>query len=328
MRHIDLDQFWPMQSAHSSQAQKPGNEAGTTSFAPKHVPETSAAPPPLPAAQTNPPPMSAPFYADDLENLPEELLAASAGWIAPPAPPITAHEEQGSTPPALTSPPEAVTLEAVVPQARQDPPETAAAQAPTAPAPRRKRDYTALVWGTSGFLAGMLAWHVVGFWSFVSNVVLNADDPRARTLEGFLPQVGIAGPAPEQKNLSRLSTPAKALIPVAAKKDGGAQFACVALAMDRSAGATRSVACSGTHADMRDAGFNRRTDRLALRPRLQDPVAWTGTTAVQISETAEPVAPETMATAPDTQTSGIETGTLRDADLKLDLNSAGLNEAH
>jgi hypothetical protein len=38
----------------------------------------------------------------------------------------------------------------------------------------RPRVTPALLWGGIGFVLGALFWHLVGFWSFVSDVVLNA----------------------------------------------------------------------------------------------------------------------------------------------------------
>ncbi len=50
---------------------------------------------------------------------------------------------------------------------------------PRRPAPLRARHTrTAIVWGSLGFLTGALFWHAMGFWTFVSNVVWNANAPR------------------------------------------------------------------------------------------------------------------------------------------------------
>jgi hypothetical protein len=39
--------------------------------------------------------------------------------------------------------------------------------------PRRRSYRTALLWAAGGFLAGALFWYAVGFWRFVSDVVLD-----------------------------------------------------------------------------------------------------------------------------------------------------------
>lgn len=46
------------------------------------------------------------------------------------------------------------------------------------PAPRKPRRTlrAALLWGALGFFAGAVFWHAVGFWTFVSEVVLNRED--------------------------------------------------------------------------------------------------------------------------------------------------------
>lgn len=38
-----------------------------------------------------------------------------------------------------------------------------------------RRNRTALYWGGLGFVIGALFWHFIGFWSFVSQIVLNGD---------------------------------------------------------------------------------------------------------------------------------------------------------
>ncbi len=54
-----------------------------------------------------------------------------------------------------------------------DPHDGAAGEASGSPVTR------SLVAGIAGFLAGAVAWHFVGFWSFVSSVVLRGPDPAA-----------------------------------------------------------------------------------------------------------------------------------------------------
>ncbi|MGL4395128.1 MAG: hypothetical protein ACRCS9_01185, partial [Hyphomicrobium sp.] len=43
------------------------------------------------------------------------------------------------------------------------------------PLPRRRFDTTPIAWGGLGFIAGALVWHFIGFWAFVSTIVLNQD---------------------------------------------------------------------------------------------------------------------------------------------------------
>ncbi len=196
------------------------------------------------------------------------------------------------------------------------------------PLARVRRDWTPLVWGGLGFMAGMLAWHVIGFWTFMSDVVLNANDTRTVTRGG-----PVAARAPSQKTpkaavKETAATGVASTAPVTAHKlaaslsgtagtgpPPSAETVCMTLALNRAAGTTAPAACAEEAvAGLRDSGFNRRADRLALRPRLQDPVAWTGGTAVDTTR-VEPPAAETEAAAEPV----MDFGTLQPADLKLDM---------
>src|SRR5262245_1448017 len=89
-----------------------------------------------------------------------------------------------------------------------------------------------IAWCTAGFLAGAAFWHFVGFWSFISAVVLGGPDPErelftARPLPVVSTHVGPNGIA---------SAP-----PVTGKARTGS--ACIALALDRASGETRRVPC-------------------------------------------------------------------------------------
>jgi hypothetical protein len=49
------------------------------------------------------------------------------------------------------------------------------------PKPKRRRSVrSALAWGGLGFVTGAIFWHVVGFWTFLSDVVLKAPDRAAK----------------------------------------------------------------------------------------------------------------------------------------------------
>lgn len=56
---------------------------------------------------------------------------------------------------------------------------TEAEQKPTADPPGRSR--LPLWTGLAGFLAGAVFWHLVGFWSFVAEVVYNQDETKSPT---------------------------------------------------------------------------------------------------------------------------------------------------
>lgn len=323
MRDIDLNQFWPQYAPPRHPAAGPA--ASATDWHDEHVhPEPAAVPPP-PAVAVD---AAARLHRESA--IEDALAAASAGWAgrdgetanAPsaasamhddpeqlrldlpfrevPPPPLAAPALLAEKTTASPAPAIATSMRTASTPAQREP-----------AAPRKRRDFTPAIWGGLGFVAGVLVWHAVGFWSFVSDAVLNANDPRAHGLEAFVPGL----PAPAQKAMSRI--PESAVIPAPAafkNATAGTQFACVALTLDRSAGITNAKACTRSAGELRDAGFNRRSDRLVLRPRLQDPVAWTGTTAVQVSEAAPAPA------APALADSGSEFPPLSDADLKLDLD--------
>jgi hypothetical protein len=305
MRDIDLNQFWPQYAPAPPRLPAIGPAAETHG---NDVPfgRGNESAPPIPPA------VPAPF---DHEAAIQEALAAKAAARAAVA--ETTHTAAPVIPVALNDREPAqlvLDLPVATGAVSAPPPKTenlaAAGAVRDTPPARKRRDFTPVWWGGSGFIAGALVWHIVGFWMFVSDVVLNANDPRARALDAFLPS--LASPAPAQKAMSRIPESAVIAAPAAFKHaTAGTQFACVSLALDRSAGSTQAQSCKGTAADLRDAGFNRRTDRLALRPRLQDPVAWTDTTAVQVSEAAGDV---TASGNPQ------DLPPLPDAELKLDID--------
>lgn len=316
MRDIDLNQFWPQYAPPPRLAVAhppvPADEQRDSELPRGLIIERA---PSLAASQ-------APLF-DHEATIQEALAAGAAGWL----PSADATRGTGERVPAAPHDREPAQL--LLDLRGSDADERAAAaiaSAATAASPakaekpaaapvlrethrtRKRRDFTPVLWGGAGFLAGVLAWHMVGFWVFVSDVVLNANNPRASTLEAFLPS--FSSPAASQKVMSRI--PETSVIPAPQTLNSatiGTQFACVSLALDRAAGITNAQVCKGSNSDLRDAGFNRRTDRLALRPRLQDPVAWTDTTAVQVSDAAPSISAEEEGLPP-----------LSDADLKLDLD--------
>lgn len=98
-----------------------------------------------------------------------------------------------------------------------------------------------LGWSVIGFLLGAVFWHFVGFWSFVSEVVL-----------------------------ARHSTaPAERLQPVAAQLDSTktsplAAGWCTALHLDRKTGATSAATCVRNHPPASSQGVKPREDRAAV----------------------------------------------------------------
>jgi hypothetical protein len=85
-----------------------------------------------------------------------------------------------------------------------------------------------LAWCTAGFLAGAAFWHFVGFWGFISAVVLGGPDPERELFSA--------------RPISIVSPKGSDLAPTLAGK-ARVGSACVALALDRVSGQTRRVPC-------------------------------------------------------------------------------------
>jgi hypothetical protein len=101
-----------------------------------------------------------------------------------------------------------------------------------------------------GFLLGVVFWHFVGFWSFVSSVVLSGP-PHSPALQTAKPSVH---EAPEARG--------------AAEPDEGiriTQEQCTTLALDREAGYTRLTACPERIGDLPRNPFSGRQD-IAINP--------------------------------------------------------------
>lgn len=155
-------------------------------------------------------------------------------------------------------------------------------------------------WAVLGFLGGVLAWHAIGIGGLFSNAASNTravpDAPATPA------RVETARAAPAAPSLQTGSLPsAQSIFNLDPR-------ACMALALDRSSGATRTERCPDEPVPMRDAGRQRRGD-LVARARMPDSETWSTATAV---ETA-PVPPP----APSA-------GTLEPSDVNLEIQSSGV----
>jgi len=103
-----------------------------------------------------------------------------------------------------------------------------------------------LGWSVIGFVVGAVFWHFIGFWGFVSEVVL-------------------AGRPPEPAAQSRMHTPA-----VAEKRPVQVADAapCTVLALDRQTGVTSARACVESGSALRADAFQGREDRIVVTPRM------------------------------------------------------------
>jgi len=58
-------------------------------------------------------------------------------------------------------------------------------------APAGRSPWRAILWATLGFVTGAVFWHVVGFWTFVSDVVLNRPLDAGGILRAEAPVVAV-----------------------------------------------------------------------------------------------------------------------------------------
>ncbi len=107
----------------------------------------------------------------------------------------------------------------------------------------RAFDTNAAVWLSMGFIAGMASWHATEVWHFLAP----AHETRST--------IAAVSPAPRRTtDTGQITT--GSLSYFSPRPD-----ACVALALDRSFGATKALPCNGGIAPQRDAGQRRKADR-------------------------------------------------------------------
>jgi hypothetical protein len=139
-------------------------------------------------------------------------------------------------------------------------------------------DPKAAIWLSLGFVSGMVAWHAVGFWGFVSTAVLSGSD-RPATIA--------SAPAPERER-SLVNFNSVVVVPPSGASDITTsslatfvpqQTQCSALIRAPNARETSLTACPQDAAPLRDAGRRRRGDRLpSAEVRLHNASTWASTT--------------------------------------------------
>ncbi len=152
-------------------------------------------------------------------------------------------------------------------------------------------DHRAALWGSLGFIAGMVVWHFVGFWWFVAGVVLNSgpgpeisrETSReiareiARETSRETTHIAAAPTARAEADQASRAPTATMTTGSIATFHAAAEY-CVALVIDRAAGQTVPAPCTADTGPMRDAGRRRRGDRAppaaaADLPLQHDPMA-------------------------------------------------------
>jgi hypothetical protein len=123
----------------------------------------------------------------------------------------------------------------------------------------RGRARTAIIWGSLGFLTGAFCWHAIGFWGFVSEVVLNGSVQERRAVA--FAQASVP-PLPPLDTQSQPPMPTVYLVDATS---------CTALVLDRLSNRTQQVPCppSGLALRLEASGTREDLARLAPAPRVQ-----------------------------------------------------------
>lgn len=117
-----------------------------------------------------------------------------------------------------------------------------------------------LGWSVIGFLGGAVFWHFVGFWGFVSNVVL-AGGPAGQAVPGASHHVLKAEQRSGWVRMADASvTPAS----------------CTSLFLDRRTGVTSARACEADHAPLPADSFQGREDRIIAPDTVDEGAAARG----------------------------------------------------
>lgn len=124
-------------------------------------------------------------------------------------------------------------------------------------ADRTRRRRTRLTWGGCGFVLGMLVWHFVGFWSFVTTIV-HRGPAASGAAESGEPAQRVARDA---KRSARLSETAHGQSVAVARGALEAQTACTAFALDRRTGIPTAAACDPDGPQPRLVASSSRGDR-------------------------------------------------------------------
>lgn len=113
------------------------------------------------------------------------------------------------------------------------------------------------LWGGAGFVLGAVFWHLVGFWSFVSEIVYKGPE-------------GGASVAVVRKNDARSAASE-------ASNGPSAEAFCIALVRDRVSGDTRSAGCTLADRVLPHLGAGVRSDLASLQTSLGTADGWTVT---------------------------------------------------
>lgn len=124
---------------------------------------------------------------------------------------------------------------------------------------------TQVAWGAAGFLLGAIAWHFVGFWTFVSTIVFRGPAPSAAVSAETTAQLPARSASVPTKRMHtvRGTVPVKTVEPAADPDIGGIDPTrhCSSLVLDRSTRTTSLVDCAGADLTMQVVYSGGRVDR-------------------------------------------------------------------
>lgn len=132
---------------------------------------------------------------------------------------------------------------------------------------------TQIAWGGVGFLLGVIVWHFVGFWTFLSAIVFRGPEPVSgvsdlSTSSTAAAMPTVPAPNPRNRTASISAKRAETVFGTAPAQDAASQPSshCTALALDRTAGTTTPTTCSIGDQPHRLVENSQRGDRAALSP--------------------------------------------------------------
>jgi hypothetical protein len=130
-----------------------------------------------------------------------------------------------------------------------------------------------VLWGGMGFVLGVVVWHFVGFWSFMTTLVHRGPEPSASSASVIAAgdrQARLAGkPARALDGVERTSTAAANPMP------------CTALVLDRDARSTTAADCASSPEMQGASSVAPRGDRV-VDPWSRDP-GWSATVDTRVT---------------------------------------------
>lgn len=111
-----------------------------------------------------------------------------------------------------------------------------------------------LAWGGSGFLLGVIVWHFVGFWSFISTIVFRGPEPGAASVSATAPATRVASLSTKRAQTVSGGAPTQVAAPAPASD-------CSELVLDRTTGTTTLAVCSASSQPTRLVLSSERGDR-------------------------------------------------------------------